>query len=62
MIDNSTSTYIYNTAGLTTYGGLDDYNLSRWKGTSDLNRTQVLQLNYVYALPFFRNSTNVVAR
>jgi hypothetical protein len=61
-IDDSTSTYLYNTAGLTTYGGLDDYNLSRWKGTSDLNRTHVLQLNYVYALPFFKNSTNAFAR
>jgi hypothetical protein len=55
-IDDSTSTYFE------TSGDLDDYNLSRWKGTSDLNRTQVLQLNYVYALPFFKNSSNAFAR
>jgi hypothetical protein len=61
-IDDSTSTYLSNTAGNQTSGDIDDYNLSRWKGTSDLNRTQVLQLNYVYALPFFKNSTNAFAR
>jgi hypothetical protein len=55
-IDDSTSTYSE------TAGAIDDYTLSRWKGTSDLNRTQVLQLNYVYALPFFKNSTNAFAR
>jgi hypothetical protein len=55
-IDDSTSTYSE------TAGAIDDYTLSRWKGTSDLNRTQVLQLNYVYALPFFKNSTNALAR
>jgi hypothetical protein len=55
-IDDSTSTY------QEASGGINDYTLSRWKGTSDLNRTQVLQLNYVYALPFFKNSTNAFAR
>jgi hypothetical protein len=38
---------------------VDDYdNLSRWYAPSDNNRSQVLQLNYVYALPFFRDATN----
>jgi hypothetical protein len=56
MIDDSTSTYSE------TSGYLDDYNLSRWKGTGDINRTQVVQLNYIYALPFAKNSTNAFAR
>jgi hypothetical protein len=56
MIDDSTSTYSE------TSGPVNDYNLSRWKGTGDINRTQVLQLNYIYALPFFKNSTNAFAR
>ena len=55
-IDDSTSTY------QETSGGINDYNMSRWKGTSDLNRTQVVQLNYIYALPFFKNSSSAVAR
>ena len=55
-IDDSTSTYTQ------TSGSLNDYNLSRWKATSDLNRTHILQLNYVYALPFFKNSSNAFAR
>ena len=36
----------------------ENYDLSRWKGTSDLNRTQVLMMNYVYDLPFFKNAAN----
>jgi Carboxypeptidase regulatory-like domain len=49
MIDNSTSTYFET--------GVDDnFDMNRWKGTSDLNRTQVFGANYIYALPFFRNS------
>ena len=55
-IDDSTSTY------QETAGGINDYTLSRWKGTGDLNRAQVLQANYVYALPFFKNSSSAVAR
>jgi len=55
-IDDSTSTY------QETSGGINDYNLSRWKGTSDLNRAQVLQANYIYALPFFKNSGNAFTR
>jgi len=37
---------------------VDDSNLSRWRATSDLNRAQVLVMNYVYALPFFKTSSN----
>ncbi|HEV2495470.1 MAG TPA: carboxypeptidase-like regulatory domain-containing protein [Terriglobia bacterium] len=55
MIDNSTSTYfVYgNNASVDA-----NYDLNRWKGTSDLNRAQVLEMNYVYALPFFKNSAS----
>jgi hypothetical protein len=38
--------------------GVDDSNKNRWWGTSDINRTQVLQMNFVYQLPFFRNSSS----
>lgn len=55
-IDDSTSTYSE------TSGGVNDYSLSRWKGTSDLNRTNIFELSYVYNMPFFRNSTNAFAR
>jgi len=53
-IDDSTSTY--------SRTGVDDYNLRRWKATSDLNRTQVLVLNYIYDLPFFKNSSNSLVK
>lgn len=37
--------------------GVDDWNdLSRWRGNSEFDRRHILQLNYVYDLPFFRNS------
>jgi hypothetical protein len=55
-IDDSSETYAE------TSNTVNDYALSRWKATSDLNRTQILQLNYIYALPFFKNSTNAFAR
>lgn len=42
--------------------GVDDSNLSRWRATGDLNRTQMLVANYVYSLPFFTSSTNHLAR
>jgi Carboxypeptidase regulatory-like domain len=51
-IDDSTT--VYSAAGT----GVDSSNLSRWKGTSDLNRAQVWQINYVYDLPFFKNASN----
>ncbi|HEX5413172.1 MAG TPA: carboxypeptidase-like regulatory domain-containing protein [Terriglobia bacterium] len=38
--------------------GIDDTNLSRFYGTSDLNRAQVFVANYVYNLPFFKNASN----
>jgi hypothetical protein len=38
--------------------GVDDSNRARWYGTSDINRTQVLMMNFVYQLPFFRNASN----
>jgi hypothetical protein len=49
-IDDSTSTYFRS--------GVDDYNLKRWKATADLNRTHVLQLNYIYDVPLFKNSSS----
>jgi hypothetical protein len=52
-IDDSTSTY---------FTTVDDSNFGRWKATSDLNRTHVLQMNFIYALPFFKNSSSAVAR
>ncbi|MGD0228005.1 MAG: TonB-dependent receptor [Terriglobia bacterium] len=55
MIDDSTSTYF-------STGVDDDYNLSRWKATADLNRSQVLVMNYIYNLPFFKNSSYAAAR
>ena len=55
-IDDSTSTY------LETSGAINDYTLSRWKGTGDINRFQVFQANFIYALPFFKNASNSFAR
>jgi hypothetical protein len=53
MIDNSTTTYFQTNVD-------DNFDMNRWKGTSDLNRTQVFSSNYIYALPIFRNSTGLV--
>jgi len=51
-IDDSTSTYQQNG------GGVDgNFNLSRWRATSDLNRTHIVQINYVYDIPLFKNSS-----
>lgn len=41
---------------------VDDSNMSRWRATSSLNRTQLLVMNYIYELPFFKKSTSAVAR
>ncbi len=41
---------------------VDDYNLTRWRATSELNRTHVLTLNYIYDLPFFKSASNSVVR
>jgi len=46
----------------TSLSGVDDSNLSRWRGTSNINRTQVLMLDYVYDLPFFRNQRNAFVK
>jgi hypothetical protein len=35
---------------------VDDSNMHRWYGTSSLNQTHILSLNYIYSLPFFANS------
>ena len=53
-IDDSSSTY--------SQTGVDDYHLSRWRATSGLNRTQILVMNYVYELPFFKNAPSALAR
>lgn len=50
-LDNASSTYHQNYQ-------IDDSNLNRWWATSDQNRTQVWQINYVYDLPLFKNSSN----
>jgi hypothetical protein len=42
--------------------GVNDENLGRWYGTGGINQAQVLVLNYVYNVPFFKNSTNRLTR
>lgn len=42
--------------------GVNDDNLNRWYGTGALNQPQMLVLNYVYTVPFFKNAQNRVAR
>lgn len=54
-IDDSTSTYFSTSVD-------DNYDLSRWRATSSLNRTNVLVINYVYDMPMFKHSSNAVAR
>jgi hypothetical protein len=54
-IDDSTSTYF-------STGVDDNYDLSRWRATSDLNRAQVLELNFVYDLPFATHASNGLVR
>ncbi|MGC9994667.1 MAG: TonB-dependent receptor [Terriglobia bacterium] len=58
MMDDATSYGVL--GGGTTVDA--NYDLSRFKGTSDLNRTQVLMLNYIYDLPFFKSSMNKFAK
>jgi hypothetical protein len=56
-IDNASDVF------LETSMSVDDNNdLSRWKATSDNNRTQVLMINYIYDLPFFKNTSNGFVR
>jgi len=40
----------------------DLLNLSRWRGLSEFDRTHILQANYIYILPFFKNSSNRFAK
>jgi hypothetical protein len=62
MIDDSTNTY-FATYGAGSPANVDaNYDLSRWKATSDLNRTQVLVMNYVYNIPFFKGSSYAAVR
>jgi len=42
--------------------GVDDSNLSRWKSDGDVNRTNVLVMNYTYELPFFRHASSAFLR
>ena len=37
----------------------DEYHLFRWRGNSSLDRRHILTLNYVYDLPFFKQSKGV---
>jgi hypothetical protein len=53
-IDDASSTY--------SRTGIDDSNLTRWRATSDMNRAQVLEMNYTYELPFFKKSRSAPAR
>jgi len=54
-IDNSTSTYFAT--------GIDDNtDLSRWKATSDLNRSQVVEMSVIYEMPFFKHANRAVTR
>jgi hypothetical protein len=55
MLDNSTSAYNFTSVDA-------NYDMNRWKATSDLNRAQILMLNYVYDLPFFKHSTNAFVK
>jgi hypothetical protein len=54
-IDDSTSTYF-------STGVDDNFDLSRWRATSDLNRAQVVEMSYVYELPFFQKASRGVTR
>jgi hypothetical protein len=59
MIDDSTNTSFVGYGP----GSVDaNYDLSRWKATADLNRSQVMVMNYTYNLPFFRTSSYAAAR
>jgi len=42
--------------------GVDDFSLRRWYGTSSLNQAQVLMLNWIYEVPFFKSSPSAFAR
>jgi hypothetical protein len=42
--------------------GVEDSNLNRWYGTSSLNQPHTLTLNWIYQIPYFKNSTNAFAK
>ena len=42
--------------------GINDDELQRWYGTGGLNQSQMLILNYVYELPFFKGASNHLVR
>jgi hypothetical protein len=57
-LDNTSATYNNGNTG-----NVDNlYDVNRWYGTSDLNRTNVLTFNYVYDLPFFKNSSSAFVK
>lgn len=45
-----------------TVPNVDDTDIRRWYGTSSLNQAQVLTINWVYELPFLKQSPNAFAR
>jgi hypothetical protein len=42
--------------------GVNDYNLARWRANSTLDQPQMLVMNYIYELPFFKNGSNPFLR
>jgi hypothetical protein len=42
--------------------GVDDSNMRRYYATSSLNRSQVMNINYVYKLPFLKNASRHYVR
>jgi len=55
-LDDSTSTYN------NPVDSVDDSKLTRWYGTSALDRAHVLTMNYTYDMPFFKKSANRFVR
>jgi hypothetical protein len=49
-LDDATSQYFSS--------GVDDTNVMRWYGNGDINVPQELVMNYIYDLPFFKNSSS----
>jgi len=42
--------------------GIEDSDVARWYGNSSLNQAQMLIINWVYQLPFYKNATNQWAK
>jgi hypothetical protein len=51
-----------NTSGAFNSLEVNDYDLKRWRATSNLSQVQVLTLNFIYSLPFFKSSPNRFAK